>query len=235
MNNFNQLCDQILQENYTITAREVLYRRYGKDVADRMISKIKARGNDEYLTQKYVLPDYSDENLNKLIPVIFKHIPGGNAGYGIPKGLPIKQRITIDPNPRSVGFQDAVKELNTGEITKHPIAYDLLGHETTHTLQKGLHLNPKNMFEYPLQYEFAPVLGEMKRWYYHETGILLDADATDNEINAFINYCVKRNIFNTSAYSNEIEFEKLLRTSEGKEVFRRIAKQTPIKSNTMTA
>ena len=52
MSNFNQLCDQILRENYTITAREVLYRRYGKDVADRMISKIKARGNDEYLTQK---------------------------------------------------------------------------------------------------------------------------------------------------------------------------------------
>ena len=234
MNNFNQLCEQILQENYTITAREVLYRRYGKDVADRMISKIKARGNDEYLTRKYVLPDYSDENLNKLIPVVFKHMPGA-AGMGIPKGLPIKQHIAIAPDPGNTGFQDAVKELNTGEFTKRSIARDLLGHETTHTLQKGFQLNPKNMFKYPLQYEYAPVLGELKRWYYYETGILLDADATDNEVNVFINYCVKRNMFNIAAYGDEIDFERLLRTSEGKEVFKRIAKQTPIKSNTMVA
>lgn len=30
-------------------------------------------------------------------------------------------------------------------------------------------------------------------------------------------------------------FEKLLRTSEGKEVFRRIVKQTPTKTNAMVA
>lgn len=231
MNKFDQLCNQILQENYTITAREVLYRRYGKNVADSMIAKIKARGKDSYLNQKYVLPDYSEENLDRVIPVIFKDIPYA-AAIGIPKDIPFtKQGITVAPRYG----KDVTKELSTGEITNYTTPYDLLGHETTHTLQKGLQLNPRNMFEYPLQYEFAPVLGEMKRWYYNQTGILLDADATDSEINAFINYCTRRNIFNKVPYGNKINFEKLLRTSEGKEVFRRIVKQTPMKSDTRVA
>lgn len=232
MNNFDKFCNKIIKEQYNITAREVLYRRYGKNVADKMISKIKARGNDEYLNQKYVLPDYSEENLDRIIPVIFKDLPEGSSAMGIPKDIPfVRQAITVAPKHGEA----VAKELSTGEITNYTTPYDILGHETTHTLQKGLQLNPKNMFEYPLQYEFAPVLGEIKRWYYNQTGILLDADSTDSEINVFINYCIRRNIFNKVPYGNSIDFEKLLRTSEGKEVFRRIVKQTSMKSDTRVA
>jgi cytochrome c-type biogenesis protein CcmF len=66
MNNFEKLCKKILQEQYTITGREVLYRRYGKDVADRMISKIIQRGSDEYLEKKYNLPKYNKENVENI-------------------------------------------------------------------------------------------------------------------------------------------------------------------------
>jgi len=241
MNRFDKFCNQILQENYTPTAREVLYRRYGKDVADSMIAKIKARGRDSYLEKKYVLPDYSEKNLDRVIPVIFKDfekmIPAnGAAAYGIPTGIPfIKPHIGVNTRTHRA-IKPFLQELETGSVDYvSDFPNDLVGHETTHTLQRGLHLNPKNMFEYPLQYEFAPVLGEIKRRYYRETGILLDADATDAQINQFINYCKEHNIFKQNSYGGQIDFEKLLRTSEGKEVFRRIVKQTPLKSNTVVA
>jgi hypothetical protein len=111
--------------------------------------------------------------------------------------------------------------------TIHQTNYTKTHIKTTHTLQ--IDRNTPS-----LTYEFAAVLGELKRWYYGETGILLDADATDVQINQLINYCKQRDIFNKLAYGKDIDFEKLLRTSEGKEVFRRIVKQTPVKSNTAT-
>ena len=231
MNNFNQFCNQILQENYTITAREVLYRRYGKDVADSMIAKIKARGRDSYLEKKFALPDYSNKNLDKVIPVIIADL-GTNAvvADAMTKSPMIPQKIRLNVNSKHI--LPTVKELEGGEASyqDHGIPFDVLGHETTHTLQKG-----RISKDHPQQYEIVTVLGEIKRWYYKSTGILLDADATDAQINVFIDYCNKRNIFDNVAYGNMIYFEKLLRTSEGKEMFRRIVKQTPIKSNTMVA
>jgi len=232
MKKFDQLCNRLLQEQYTITAREVLYKRYGKNVADSMIAKIKARGRDRYLEKKYALPDYSNKNLDKVIPVVFADL-GTNevAAEAMPKFPMIPQNIRLNFNSKYIS--PTIKELEGGEASyqyQDGSPSDVLGHETTHTLQKG-----RIFKDHPLQYEIATVLGEIKRWYYRQTGILLDADATDAQINAFIDYCNKRNIFNNVAYGRKINFEKLLRTSEGKEVFRRIVKQTPMKSDTMVA
>jgi hypothetical protein len=240
MNKFDKLCNQLIQEQYTITAREILYRRYGRDNAERMISSIRSRGKDNYLENKYILPDYSNKTLDRVIPVVFKDfekmVPAsGAAAYGIPQNIPfIKPHIGINTQIR--GLDNISRELQTGEPPQQgDIPYDLIGHERIHTQQKGISLNPKNMFEYPLQMEFAPVLAELKFWYYKKTGIVLDANATDNQINDFINYCKRYNAFNRVPYGNQIDFEKLLRTSEGKEVFRRVVKQAPMKSNTMVA
>lgn len=251
MTKFDKFCNQILQEQYTITAREVLYRRYGKDVADSMIAKIKARGKDPYLEKKYALPDYSNKNLDRVVDVIFTDFGeeesyGGEntvtpaktikayAADGGPFAPPDENRILFNRKQMNLNYPSK-RELEGGpaQVT-HPEKnepLDTLGHEVTHTLQKGSTYNMSNL----LQTEFAPVLGEMKRWYYKNTGILLDADATDAQINAFIDYCNKRNIFDNVGYGKKIDFEKLLRTSEGKEVFRRIVKQTPMKTDTMVA
>ena len=230
MTKFDKFCNQILQENYTITAREVLYRRYGKEVADSMIAKIKARGKDPYLEKKYALPDYSNKNLDKVIPVVFADLGTNVAADAMTKFPMIPQKIRLNVNTKQIS--PTIKELEGGEASYqyHGIPRDVLGHETTHTLQKG-----RIFKDHPLQYEIATMLGEIKRWYYKNKGILLDADATDAQINDFIDYCNKRNIFNNVAYGRKINFEKLLRTSEGKEVFRRIVKQTPMKSDTMVA
>jgi hypothetical protein len=234
MNRFDQFCNQIIQEQYTTTAREVLYRRYGREVADNMIAKIKARGKDSYLEKKYILPDYSDANLDRVIKVILKNdMVSREYGKKISGGA--TPLTWYDKNPEiylasdAPTIGDSVKELEgkSGVPQHRTSPYDVLGHETTHTLQ--IDRNTPS-----LTYEFAAVLGELKRWYYGETGILLDADATDVQINQLINYCKQRDIFNKLAYGKDIDFEKLLRTSEGKEVFRRIVKQTPVKSNTAT-
>lgn len=231
MKKFDQFCNRILREQYTITAREVLYRRYGKDVADSMISKIKARGKDDYLEKKYALPDYSNKNLDKVIPVVLANLSIDAAADSLPKYPMTPQRIRLNAN-QSKSILPTIKELEGGksayQINGSP--YDVLGHETTHSLQKG-----RFHQDHPLQYEIVPQLGELKRWYYKKTGILLDADATDAQINQFINYCKEHNAFNNTAYGDMINFEKLLRTSEGKEVFKRIVKQTPVKSSDMVA
>lgn len=240
MKRFDKLFNQILKEQYTITAREVLYRRYGRDNAERIINSIRNKGKDSYLEKKYVLPDYSNKTLDRVIPVVFKDFekmtPSSGAGaYGIPQNIPfIKPHIGINTQIR--GLDNITRELKTGEPPQQgDYPFDLIGHERVHTQQKGISLNPKNMFEYPLQMEFAPVLAELKFWYFKKTGIALDANATDDDINEFINFCKRYDAFNRTSYGGQIDFEKLLRTSEGKEVFKRIVKQTPMKSDTMVA
>jgi hypothetical protein len=94
---------------------------------------------------------------------------------------------------------------------------------------------PSSKNQSKLTTEITPPLSELKRWYYSQTGIALDADMTDKQLNDFINYCKQRDIFNKMSYGRQIDFEKLLRTQEGKEVFKRIVKQSPLKSNTMVA
>lgn len=240
MNKFDQFCNHIIQEQYTITARDVLYRRYGKNAADNMIAKIKARGKDDYLERKYVLPDYSQKNLDEIINVVLQNfdttIQGVNntaVALGSSRWTDNKPRIWLNTN-KPDDIDASVKELEGIEptsFTKYNIPTDILGHETTHTIQNpDHHISSKSR----LALEIAPMLSEIKLWYYKTTGILLDADATDAQINQFINYCKERDIFNNVAYGDKIDFEKLLRTSEGKEVFRRIVKQTPVKSNTAT-
>jgi hypothetical protein len=246
MNKFDQFCNKIIEEQYSVTGREVLYRRYGKDVADKMIAKIKARGNDSYLNNKYALPDYSQQNLDKIIPVIFSSSAAGAAkkyggngevqAYNVKTFNPVGNSLDRDEiviNKNASGWKQPWKELqgkNFNISNDEDVPEDILGHETTHALQKG-----KTYTSNPLQAEIAPMLGEIKRWYYYKTGILLDADATDKQINQFIFYCRIRNIFNKVAYGNKIDFEKLLKSSEGQEVFRRIVKKTPIINNTMVA
>jgi len=230
MKEFDQLCNRLFQENYTITAREVLYKRYGKDVADSMIAKIKARGRDSYLEKKYVLPDYSNKNLDKIINVVLQNLGSDIAGLGASIDPSRKQSTIIFNDDDPYIISGAIRELKGGnpKFEEDGTPYDLLGHETTHTLQ---HYHTSNM----LTNEIAAVLGEIKRWYYENTGILLDADATDAQINDFIDYCKEMGVFNNVSYGDQIDFEKLLRTSEGKEVFRRIVKQTPAKSDTRVA
>ena len=246
MKKFDQFCNKIIQEQYSVTGREVLYRRYGKDVADEMIAKIKARGNDDYLNKKYALPDYSQQNLDKIIPVIYttninnnnkvRNYGGGEIQAYNRKTWSSDNSLDSDKiviNRNLPSYKESWKELqgkNFNISNDENVPEDILGHETTHALQKG-----KTYSSNPLQAEIAPILGEIKRWYYHQTGILLDADATDQQINQFINYCKNNNIFDKVAYGNKIDFESILRTSEGKEVFRRIVKQLPIKNGTMVA
>jgi hypothetical protein len=240
MNKFDQLCNQILQEQqYTMTGREMLYNRYGKDVADKMIAKIEARGGDNYLEKKYALPDYSQKSLDKIIPIIISNDPEFSRGAsGLNKKTiyshrPDGNEIHINKNlpwfAKNVKNELEGRDFSIADSENMPA--DVLGHEVTHALQKGSTYKFSNL----LQTEIATMLGEIKRWYYHDTGILLDADATDAQINQFINYCEERDVFNSVPYGDRIDFEKLLRTSEGKEVFRRIVKQTPVKSNTMVA
>jgi hypothetical protein len=234
MNKFDKLCNQLIQEQYTITAREVLYRRYGRDNAERMISSIRSRGKDNYLEKKYVLPDYSNKTLDRVIPVVFKDLSGSRPnvkGFATQYFPLYPQSITINTNlPKgAIGAGDELRELQTGEPPQQGyIPKDTLGHERIHTQQKA-------NLDHPLKNEFAPVLAELKFWYYKKTGIVLDANATDDQINQFINYCKRYNAFNNTSYGDQIDFEKLLRTSEGKEVFRRVVKQAPMKSNTMVA
>ena len=233
MRKFNQCYNQIIQEQYTITAREVLYRRYGKDNAEKIISSIKSRGKDDYLEKKYYLPDYSNKTLDKIIPVVFKNFDdeniAGAAAYGVPKQFLVPQYIAINNNFKQ-GQQDVAKELQRGELPpQYDMPVDILGHERIHTQQKA------NYGPDRLKAEFAPALAELKFWYYKRTGIILDGNVTDQDINEFINYCNRYDAFNRSAYGKQIDFEKLLKTSEGKEVFKRIVKQAPMKSDTMVA
>lgn len=250
MNKFDQFCNQILQEQqYTMTGRQMLYNRYGKDVADKMIAKIEARGGDNYLEKKYALPDYSQKSLDKIIKIMISNHPyfGGKNNYAgeVPAGfnikkeyaggiIPDKNEVHINKNATLVAKN--VKDELEGKKFSITNPYqntpsDILGHEITHSLQKNSTYNYSNL----LQSEIATVLGEIKRWYYHNTGILLDADSTDAQINQFINYCKERKVFNNVAYGNKIDFEKLLKTSEGKEVFRRIVKKNQSKNNSMLA
>ena len=58
---------------------------------------------------------------------------------------------------------------------------------------------------------------------------------TDGEFNAFMDYCKKYNAFNRLPYGSEIDFEKWLRSSEGRAAFKLLVKTTPINSNEMAA
>jgi hypothetical protein len=244
MYKFDKFCNQILEENYTITAREVLYRRYGKDVADSMIAKIKAKGKNSYLEKKYVLPNYSDANLDQVVNVIkqnfntlfnqYPNLRGASAaafGEYDPNTKKLNQYITL--NTDAPDISNTVRELESGKtvISQDGMPHDILGHEVSHTLQNRI----DNQDIDPFIIEITPMLGEFKRWYYNQTGIILDADATDAEINQFINYCKERDVFDNVPYGDKIDFEKLLRTSEGKNVFRRIVKQAPMKTDTLVA
>lgn len=251
MKKFDKLYNQILREQYTITAREVLYNRYGKQKADEMIAKIKERGEDSYLEKKYSLPNYSQKNLDKIIPVIFRDFSidsnymnyGGKGTFSPARSLnyttygsqvPFKSEIEV--NPKYGEFSKKIERELQGDIptafTHHindNIPSDILGHEVTHTLQKRY--NDPN----PLKPEIAAVLSELKHWYFKQTGIALDADMTDSQFNNFVNYLKQRGSFKNISYGQKIDFEKLLRTSEGKEVFKRIVKQAPMKSDAMVA
>jgi hypothetical protein len=233
MKNFDKFYNQVIQEQYTITAREVLYRRYGRENAENIINSIKSRGKDNYLDKKYVLPDYSDKTLDKIIPVVFKSFSEQDrnaAAYATPKQLGFPNQYIAVNNDFKQGREVVAKELQTGETPpQYDIPYDILGHERIHTQQKAHYGFDR------LRTEIAPVLAELKFWYYKKTGIILDGNATDQDINEFINYCNKYNAFNTNAYGKKIDYEKLLKTSEGKEVFKRIVKQAPMKSDTMVA
>jgi hypothetical protein len=247
---FNETVLKILNEQkYQVTARQVLYRRYGKQVADQMIAKIRARGKDSYLEKKYALPDYSEKNLDKVIPVIFKDFSANEYatdGQSTPLAKNIKKKywgtgketnqIQINTLRPSSETEGVTKELNGGPAQYHGHhgendPFDPLGHEITHTLTPYSNFN----LDLKLQTEIVPVLGEIKRWYYQRTGILLDADATDREIDIFIDYVKKHNGFNRAPYGERIDYEKLLKTSEGKEVFKRLVKQNLHNTNTMVA
>jgi hypothetical protein len=248
---FDNECNRILKtlnENYTLTLRQILYSRYGKDVADKMIYDINALGEDEYLKQKFKLPNYSKENLDRVIPVEIKKLAHGvgaatetsttttNTPFGQKKY--VNRKIFLNANEPYK--RSGIDELKGGPVSyekENGAAYDVNKHEATHTAQDfgTSTLRKSKLTGSDLQYEFAPVLSELKGWYHAKTGIVLGAKMTDEEFNEFMDYCRAHNAFNKLPYGSEIDFEKLLNEPEGREVFKRLAKTTPIKSNTMVA
>lgn len=257
---FDNECNKILKtlnENYTLTLRQILYSRYGKNLADKIISDINASGQDDYLQQKFKLPNYSKENLDRVIPVEVKQLAPGIGGQAratmtitnTPFGQKKSVKHNIFLNANEPYKKSGIAELEGGPVSykrEDGLAYDVNKHEATHTAQDfgTSNLRKSKLTGGDLQYEFAPVLAELKGWYYLETGIALGYDANHKELEPkeadeqwekFMNYCRQRNAFNELPYGSEIDFEKLLNEPEGRAAMRRIAKTAPIKSNTMTA
>ena len=257
---FDNECNKILKtlnENYTLTLRQILYSRYGKNLADKIISDINASGQDDYLQQKFKLPNYSKENLDRVIPVEVKQLAPGIGGQAratmtitnTPFGQKKSVKHNIFLNANEPYKKSGIAELEGGPVSykrEDGLAYDVNKHEATHTAQDfgTSNLRKSKLTGGDLQYEFAPVLAELKGWYYLETGIALGYDANhkklepkkaDEQWEKFMNYCRQRNAFNELGYGSEIDFEKLLNEPEGRAAMRRIAKTAPIKSNTMTA
>ena len=249
--NFDNECNKILKtltEDYTLTLREVLYSRYGKELADKMISDINASGEDEYLKQKFKLPSYSQKNLDRVIPVKLKQLAHGVGGATQTtttiQNTPMGQKKYIDHeihlNTNEPYVMSGIAEIEGGQASYQKDSgapYDVIGHELTHTAQDfgNSTLKKSKLTGSDLQYEIAPVAGELKRWYFRRTGIALGRYMTDSEFNAFMDYCKKYNVFNKLAYGSEIDFEKWLRSSEGRAAFKLLVKTTPTKSNTMVA
>jgi len=249
--NFDNECDKILKtlnEDYTVTLREILYSRYGKELADKMISDINAAGEDEYLKQKFKLPSYSQQNLDRVIPVKLKQLAQGVGGATrtttTVQNTPMGQKRYVDRevhlNTNEPYNISGIAELEGGKASYQQDSgapYDVLGHELTHTAQNfddGT-LKKSKLTGSDLQYEIAPVAGELKRWYFGRTGIALGRFMTDDEFNAFMNYCKKYNAFDKLPYGSEIDFEKWLRSSEGRAAFKLLVKTTPMNSNEMVA
>jgi hypothetical protein len=257
---FDNECNKILKtlnENYTLTLRQILYSRYGKNLADKIISDINASGQDDYLQQKFKLPNYSKENLDRVIPVEVKQLAPGIGGQAratmtitnTPFGQKKSVKHNIFLNANEPYEKSGIAELEGGPVSyerEDGLAYDVNKHEATHTAQDSgtSNLRKSKLTGGDLQYEFAPVLAELKGWYYLKTGIALGYDANhialgpkeaDEQWEKFMNYCRQRNAFNELGYGSEIDFEKMLNSSEGRAAMRRIAKTAPIKSNTMAA
>jgi len=208
------------QGPFYITPRQVIYRRYGKEVADDMINKVRASGRSAELEKQYVLPDYSDESLDQLINVVTKDLGPMNATGYYQAGE--KPYMAIDPTASA-----DVAELQQHKRTA-PVPYpgkDVLGHETTHSLQNK-EGTPMVFLGAPLQ-EIAPLMGDMKRWYYQQTGIPLDANMSDDQYNQFLKYMEDNNVFENIPYGKDLDLRKILNSPSGKEAFKQI-----VKSNT---
>jgi hypothetical protein len=208
--------------SYYITAREVLYRRYGEEVANDMIRKVRERGRSPELEKKYFLPDYSDESIDRVIPVVIQNLNGKAGGYydynrgviGVHSDKGVLDKADPDKDA-------ALSELRGGKAsTGRSAPYDVVGHEAIHAIQpfeKGSGFDR-------LRVEIAPVMGEIKRWYFQETGIALGADMTDADLHVFIKYMDTFNLWKNVPYGDEIDFRKILHSEDGKEAFRLIVK-----------
>lgn len=251
---FDNVCNKILtlmNEGYTLTLRDVLYKRYGKDRADNMLAKIKSLESQNpewsnYLNKNFVLPDYSQENLDKAIPVNIKELDtnvGGSTrstftqgGFRAPH---ISHEISLGSNEPDE--MSGIPELRGGMPSyqkPNGDPYDVIGHEATHTAQKfgaGEGGKKSKFTGSSLRGEFAPILGELKRWYFARTGIALDAYMTDQQFEEFMAYCKRYNAFRRLPYGTELSIEKLLNQEEGREAFKRIVKTTSTKSDSMVA
>jgi hypothetical protein len=208
------------QNSYYITPRQVLYRRYSKDVADDMIRKVREAGKSAELEKKYYLPDYSDESLDRLVPVIIKDLSHKNLlGYYQFGGQNPYMAIHSGQEP---DIQELKHHTRPQAPRTKNFAVDALGHETSHALQNK-HDMPAVILGTPV-HEIAPVMGDMKRWYFQQTGIALDANMSDAQYDQFLKYMEDNNVFETVPYSRDIDFRKILNSEEGKNAFKRVVR-----------
>jgi len=210
------------QGPFYITPRQVIYRRYGKEVADDMINKVRASGRSAELEKQYVLPDYSDESLDQLINVVTKDLTSRNLlGYYQHGDNPY---MALNSTPTAA---DDVYELQHHKRPT-PIGQqqypnkDVLGHEATHALQ--FKNNPPTVFLGAPLNEIAPVMGDIKRWYFSKTGIALDANMSDDQYNQFLKYMEDNNVYDNVPYGKDLDFKKIFNSPEGKEAFKQIVK-----------
>jgi hypothetical protein len=263
--NFLRESEEVIFKDETM--RDILYRRYGKEKADEIIASIRARDASEdekvkelkALTKKeFVIPDYSDKNLDKSIKVVTKtDMPGGAIAMATPERADSDKPSVIALNPdyprNNNPIIDEIQTKSKPVTSLDGSSRDTLKHEGTHTLQFGTPLIGRTfpMFtgadtkddkerKYYTQnaYEPAARMSELKSDYFRRTGIILKADMTDDDYKKFIDwYNTTQKFKDGTPYDTMLQDTiDVIETTPGRELFRRVAKKdTPNNTGAMQA
>ena len=129
---------------YDTTYRDILYRRYGKENADKMLEKAKNRQNSNPL-QNFEAPNYSDESIDMPLKVNLKQTEKEPNLRGIAPNT--EKGFTIFGTKDQPHYKATKKEFENGEyeMPQSTTPIDIVGHEATHQLQFGPDSIPKRL------------------------------------------------------------------------------------------
>lgn len=260
--NFLRESEEVVFEDETM--RDIIYRRYGKEKGDEIIASIRARdaSEDEKIKElkalagkEFMIPDYSDKNLDKPVKVITKtDMPGDAVATATPERADSDKPsvITLNPDyPRNNNpIIDEITMKAKPVTSMDGSSRDTLTHEGTHTLQLGI---PPIGRSFPMSsgadteddkarkaytqnaYEPAARMSELKSDYFRKTGNILKADMTDDEYMKFIDW-----YDTTQKFKDGMPYDRMMqdtidviKTTPGRELFRRVVKRDD--QNTGTA